>query len=113
MPRMLRPETDWIILPGKTLAEIETIALKSSFIRNNGSTAKIRRELRVSKSNLLRRLDKLGLRTRGRKRWRLTEADLARAFFRHCTSIAAELNISDSTLTKWINKRAPFGVEEK
>jgi hypothetical protein len=86
----------------------QTATIKVCFLRNNGSTAGIYRELPVSKTTLLKKLDKLGLRKTGRGRWRLTDADLARAFRRHCASIAAELNISDTTLLNWINGRAPF-----
>jgi transcriptional regulator with PAS, ATPase and Fis domain len=112
VPRTLRPETEWLILPGKTLAEIETAAIRSSFIRHNGNRRKMLNELQCARSTLYRKLAKLGLRRRRDGR-RLIETDLARAFYKHCESIAAELNIYDSTLLKWINKHAPFGVEDK
>jgi len=111
MARELRHDTDWIVLPGRSLAEIEALAIRAAFFRHNGDLRKMRGELRISKSSLWRKLTKLGLHRRRDGR-RLTEGDLARAFFRHCQSIAVELSIHDSTLLKWINKRAPFAVEE-
>lgn len=113
MPSDLPPETSWVVLPGKTLAEIEIAAIRSSFLRQNGNRRKMRAELGISKSNLLRKMDQLGLRKRQVIQWRLTEAMLSTAFERHCSTIAVELNIKASTLTKWINARAPFQVEEK
>ena|SRR5713226_1707707 len=110
MARVMRRETDWLILPGKTFAEIEAAAIRSSFLRHNGNQRAMRAELQCSRSTLHRKLAKLGLRRRRVRH--LTEADLARAFHKHRHSIAAELNIHDSTLIRWINKRAPFAVEE-
>ncbi|HEY2031319.1 MAG TPA: hypothetical protein VGH20_19145 [Myxococcales bacterium] len=112
MPREMRAETDWILLPGKTLEEIETIAIKASFARNNRSRGKTMRELQIAKTTLLRKLDRLGLRNKPRGRWVLTEAVLEQVFSRHCAKIVAELNINRSTLIRWINKRAPFAVDE-
>jgi len=102
---------EWVVLPGKTLAQIEDAAVRAAHARHNGIHARMQRELGISKMGLLRKLDKLGLRTPRRTRY-LTEADLARAFHKHRMSIAAELRIQDSTFIRWLNTRAPFAVEE-
>jgi transcriptional regulator with PAS, ATPase and Fis domain len=104
---------DLIVLPVRTLAQVEEAAIRSAFARLNGNRVRIMRELRISKSALLRKLAKLGLRTPRKERPRhLQEADITRAFERHRREIAAELRIHDSTLIRWINKSAPFAVEE-
>ena len=108
---MLRSETEWVVLPGKTLAQIEEAAIRSAHVRHGGNHTRMRRELAISKMALLRKLDRLGLRKPLRPR-HLTEADLARAFYEHRRSIAAELKIHDSTFIRWLNTRAPFAVEE-
>ena len=104
---------DLISLPCLSLAQVEEAAIRSSFARHNGNRRRMMRELGLSRMTLLRRLSKLGLRTSGKPRPRyLQEADILRAFQRHRHEIAAELKISDSTLIRWINKCAPFAVEE-
>ena len=104
---------DLIVLPGRTLAEVEEAAIRAAFVRHNGRRRPMMRELQISKMTILRKLSKLGLRTSGKPRPRhLQEADIARAFQRHRHEIAAEVKISDSTLIRWINKCAPFAVEE-
>jgi regulatory Fis family protein len=113
MARHLRSETEWVVLPSKTLAQIEEVAIRSAFARHNGNRSKMRRELAISKMTLLRKLSRLGLREVGKPKIRhLQEADLGRAFQKHRHQILDELKISDSTLIRWINKCAPFAVEE-
>ena len=53
---------DWISLQGKTLQELEELAIRASFVRNQGNRRATMRELGMSKSSLLRKLDALGLR---------------------------------------------------
>ena len=96
---------------GRSLAEVELAAIRSSYERNAGDRTKMMAELQRSRMTLLRKLTKLGLR-HPRKPRHLREADLARAFQRHRKLIAVELGISDSTLANWLNKRAPFAAEE-
>jgi len=104
---------DLILLPGRSLAQIEDAAIRSAFSRFNGHRGKMRRELRISKSSLLRKLAKLGLRTTRKQRPRhLQEEDIARAFEKHRRQIAEELGIADSTFIRWLNKSAPFRVDE-
>src|SRR6266481_4511470 len=97
---------DVISLPGRTLADVEEAAIRSAFARFGGHRPRMMRELRISKSGLLRKLSKLGLRTARTPRHR-QEADIARAFMRHRREIAAELRIADSTFIRWLNKSAP------
>lgn len=102
-----------ISLPGRTLAEVEEAAIRAAFVRHNGRRRPMMRELQISKMTILRKLSKLGLRAAGKPKVRhFQEADVARAFQRHRHDIAAELKISDPTLIRWINKCAPFAVEE-
>lgn len=112
MPRTLPPELTWVVLAGKSLVEVEEAAIRAAFIRHHGNRTKIRAELRIGKMSLLRRLDMMGLRNRPTPR-HLTEKAISLAFFRHCRDIMRELKISDSTLMRWINAKAPFTVEEK
>jgi hypothetical protein len=112
MPRVIRIDIDWLAIPGKTLLEIETAAIRSSFVRHNGNRTKMRHELQMSRTNLLVKLDRLGLRKTRVPRRCLKEPAIARAFWRHCQTITAELNIQDTTLLKWINRHAPFAIEE-
>jgi DNA-binding NtrC family response regulator len=51
-------------LAGKTLAEIEEIAIRAAFDRHHGRRLRMMRELGVSKTTLLRKLNALGLRRR-------------------------------------------------
>ena len=111
MPRALHSETEWLLLPGKTLAEIEAAAIRSAFLRHGGNRTRMRAELKISRMGLLRKLDLLGLRG-PRKVRHLREIDIARAFQKHRKAIAAELKIRDSTLMRWLNSKAPFAVEE-
>ena len=53
---------DWIDLRGRTLREIEGLAIRASFMRHQGKRRAMMRELGISKSSLLRKLDALGLR---------------------------------------------------
>ena len=53
---------DWIDLRGRTLRELEGLAIRASFARNKGHRRAMMRELGISKSGLLRKLDALGLR---------------------------------------------------
>ena|ERR1700674_2541150 len=113
MARLLRADTEWVVLPGKTIAQIEEAAIRSSFARLSGNRLRMMRELRISKSTLLRKLAHLGLRATQKQRPRhLQEQDIARAFARHRAQIEEELKISDSTFVRWLNSKAPFAVEE-
>lgn len=102
---------DLISLPGRTLASLEDEAIRSAFVRLKGTRSRMMRELQISKSSLLRKLVKLGLRGKQTPR-HLQEADIARAFLRHRRMIAVELRIQDSTFVRWLNSKAPFAVEE-
>src|SRR3954463_5473035 len=102
---------DLISLPGRSLASLEEAAIRSAFVRLKGNRRRMITELRISKSQLLRKLLKLGLRGKQAPR-HLQEADLARAFAWHRKAICAELHIADSTLVRWLNNSAPFRVEE-
>ncbi|HEY6908080.1 MAG TPA: hypothetical protein VI356_01835, partial [Myxococcales bacterium] len=78
---------------------MEAAAIRSSFARLHGHRGRMVKELGISKSQLLRKLDRLGLREKHpRLVRRLRERDLERAFERHKREIAKELRISDSTL---------------
>jgi hypothetical protein len=102
---------DPIWLYGLTLAEIEEAAIRAAFLRWKGNRRRMRLELGLSKSSLLRKLVRFGLRGR-RKRRHLTESDLADCFQRHRKAIAVELRIADSTFIRWLNSKTPFAVEE-
>ena len=54
-------DADWILLRGRTIRELEAIAIHAAFIRHSGKRRAIMKELGLSKSTLLRRLDALGL----------------------------------------------------
>jgi hypothetical protein len=111
---MARVRPDVVQLNGKTLAEVEAAAIRSAFFRLRGSRAQMRKELGISKSALLAKLDRLGL--RNQKLYvshRLTERAIALAFFKHCHAIMREVRISERTLMQWINSRAPFAIQEK
>jgi DNA-binding NtrC family response regulator len=51
-------------LRGKTLGELEELAIKSSLERHGGNRRKVMAELGIARSSLLRKLDLLGLRTK-------------------------------------------------
>ena len=55
---------DVIELRGRTLEELEAIAIRAAFERHRGHRRAIIAELGISRSNLLRKLDQLGLRPR-------------------------------------------------
>src|SRR4051812_1520591 len=110
---MLTQRAQWVFLPGRSLADVEADAIRACFERTKGNRRQMARELGLSKSTLLRKLDRLGLRHRTpRLLRRLREQDLERAFKRHRRQIAMELRIQDSTLLRWLNSKAPFAVEE-
>jgi transcriptional regulator with PAS, ATPase and Fis domain len=112
IPRFqLSVNRDWIMLRGRTLAQIEALAIRSSFARNKGVVMRIKRELEIARSTLYRKLDLLGLH-KGRPPRHLRNADIARCVLNHRKAIAKELKIADSTLIRWLNKRAPFRHEE-
>src|SRR4051794_22561738 len=101
-------DLDPLLLPaGLTLAEVEAAMIRASFARNGGIRCRVSAELQISKSSLLRKLTKLGLRT-PRKPRHLQEADIARSFRRHRRRLVAELGILDATFVRWLNKNAPF-----
>lgn len=52
----------WLYLPGRSLESIEKEAIRASHARHLGHRRSIMTELSISKSNLLRKLDELGLR---------------------------------------------------
>ena len=52
----------WIDLRGKTLQELEELAIRAAFERHAGNRRRMMAELGISKSSLLRKLDALGLR---------------------------------------------------
>ncbi len=54
---------DWVNLRGRTLEEIEALAIRAAFARHRGNRRAIMAELGLSKSSLLRKLDQLGLRS--------------------------------------------------
>ena len=56
------PPEDLVDLRGKTLAEIEEIAVRAACERHGGNRRAIMAELGIAKSSLLRKLDALGLR---------------------------------------------------
>jgi DNA-binding NtrC family response regulator len=56
---------DWIDLRGRTLADLEALAIRASWQRHSGNRKAMMRELGLSKSSLLRKLDGLGLRKGG------------------------------------------------
>lgn len=110
---MITQRAQWVFLPGRTLADVEADAIRACFERTKGNRQRMIRELGISKSSLLRKLDRLGLRHRVPRLVRaLRERDLERAFERHRKQIATELRIHDSTLLRWLNSKAPFAVEE-
>ena len=55
---------DVVELPGRTLEELEGIAIRAAFERHRGHRRAMVAELGISRSNLLRKLDQLGLRGR-------------------------------------------------
>ncbi|MFL5451546.1 MAG: sigma 54-interacting transcriptional regulator [Myxococcales bacterium] len=55
---------DLVDLRGRTLEELEGIAIRAAFDRHRGNRRAILAELGTSRSNLLRKLDQLGLRSR-------------------------------------------------
>src|SRR5256714_10745558 len=55
---------DLVELRGRTLEELEAIAIRAAFERHRGHRRAIIAELGISRSNLLRKLDQLGLRPR-------------------------------------------------
>ena len=55
---------DVVELRGRTLEELEAIAIRAAFDRHRGHRRAIIAELGISRSNLLRKLDQLGLRPR-------------------------------------------------
>jgi DNA-binding NtrC family response regulator len=55
---------DVVELRGRTLEELEAIAIRAAFERHRGHRRAIIAELGISRSNLLRKLDQLGLRPR-------------------------------------------------
>jgi DNA-binding NtrC family response regulator len=56
------PGANWFYLPGKSLEALEAAAIRSSFERNAGNRRRMKGELGLSKSSLLRKLDELSLR---------------------------------------------------
>jgi transposase len=100
-------------LPGLSLARVEEAAIRAAFVRLNGNRRAMARELRVSRSTLLRKLARYGLRVpRKQKPRHLLEEDIARAFEWHRRQLVEDLRIADSTFIRWLNKSAPFAVEE-
>jgi DNA-binding NtrC family response regulator len=61
------PDSEWVRLHGKTLAEIIDATLRAAFARHHGDLRAMMRELGVSKASLQRKLEKLGL--RGKRPW--------------------------------------------
>jgi transcriptional regulator of acetoin/glycerol metabolism len=57
-----RAESDLISLNGKTLEEIEAIAIRACFQRNKGKIRHTAKELGLSRSTMHTKLDALGLR---------------------------------------------------
>jgi DNA-binding NtrC family response regulator len=67
MPRTMARGSDKetsAALAGRSLAEIEELAIRASFARHSGRRLRMMRELGVSKTTLLRKLNALGLRRR-------------------------------------------------
>jgi transcriptional regulator with PAS, ATPase and Fis domain len=111
IPKLLiSANRDWIMLRGRTLAQIEAAAVRSSYLRHKGVQWRVREELGVSRSTIKRKLARLGLRKS--KVRHLREIDIARVFRRHRKAIAKELMISDSTLVRWLNKVVPLTPED-
>jgi DNA-binding NtrC family response regulator len=54
-----------VSLRGRTLDELEQLAIRASFERNNGVRRAMSKELGIAKSSLLRKLSALGLRNAG------------------------------------------------
>jgi DNA-binding NtrC family response regulator len=50
-------------LRGRTLGELEELAIRSAHARHGGNRRAISRELGIARSSLLRKLDRLGLRS--------------------------------------------------
>src|SRR4051794_25209670 len=90
--RMLTQRAQWVFLPGRSLADVEAEAIRACFERTKGNRRRMARELGISRSSLLRKLDRLGLRQRAPHLLRrLRERDLERVFDRHRRQIVAEL----------------------
>ena len=53
---------DWVNLRGRTLEQIEGLAIRACYHRHGGNRRAMMKELGLSKSSLLRKLDSLGLR---------------------------------------------------
>jgi DNA-binding NtrC family response regulator len=67
MPRTMARGSDKELgaaLAGRSLAEIEELAIRAAFARHNGRRPRIMRELGIGKTTLLRKLDELNLRSR-------------------------------------------------
>jgi DNA-binding NtrC family response regulator len=67
MPRTMARGSDKELgaaLAGRSLAEIEELAIRAAFARHNGRRLRIMRELGIGKTTLLRKLDELNLRSR-------------------------------------------------
>ncbi|HTO96286.1 MAG TPA: sigma 54-interacting transcriptional regulator [Myxococcales bacterium] len=60
-PRVCEPE-DAVHLRGRTLGELEEIAIRSAFVRHGGNRRAVSAELGIARSSLLRKLDLLRLR---------------------------------------------------
>ena len=56
------PDRDLVDLRGRTLAQLEALAIRSAWERHRGHRVAIARELGIARSSLLRKLDELGLR---------------------------------------------------
>jgi DNA-binding NtrC family response regulator len=57
-----------VALGGRTLEELEAMAIRASFLRNHGVRRAMARELGIAKSSLLRKLAQLGLREKAELR---------------------------------------------
>jgi transcriptional regulator with PAS, ATPase and Fis domain len=109
---LISSDRDWIMLRGRTLAQIEAAAVRSSYLRNKGCVSAMRRELGLARTTIWRKLRRLGLGKTGPRVRHLREIDIARAFQRHRKAIAKELQISDSTLVTWLNRVSPLTPDE-
>jgi two-component system, NtrC family, response regulator HydG len=67
-PEGADPERDLVDLRGKTLGQIEALAVRSAWERHRGQRGAMARELGIARSSLLRKLDELGLREAAQNR---------------------------------------------
>lgn len=101
---------DWLPAVGRTLAQIESDAIRSSYERQRGKRPRMMAELQISAASLSRKLKRLGLAPKA-KPHTIREADLRRAFTKHRKAICRELRVMDSTFVRWLNAQTPLAPE--